>query len=245
MSEVLSAWKETAPQPLWLIDPDKLSPDQYYAAAEAYLEAGGRWALVGGSFLAKADLHLWCETVRSQVPLPLVLFPGSVNQLSTAVDAVLFLFLASGRNPQYLIGSQVEAAPLLRRWGGEVIPTTYILIGDVPPLRTVHYITQTWPIPSDKPELVQATALAGLYLGQQVIYLDGGSGAPRPCPPEAVSAVRAISTCPILVGGGIQSPEAAEALFHAGATFVVIGTAAEKTLFSRRTWEEYFLLCTR
>lgn len=241
---VLSAWRSAPPQPLWLIDPDRLPLSHYPQAAEAYLEAGGQWALIGGSFLAEADLAAWSQAARKAVPLPLVLFPGGPTQLSPSVDAVLFLFLASGRNPHYLIGAHVEAAPFLHRWGGEVIPTTYLLISQGGDLRTAHYITQTLPLPADKPELARATALAGYFLGQQVVYVDAGSGAKYPCPPELVSAIRESVPRPLLVGGGIRDPHTAESLIRAGATFVVIGTAAEKHPFSRQAWEEFFLVCT-
>lgn len=238
---ILETWLRASPGLIWLIDPDRLPVSAYTKAAEAYLEAGGRWALVGGSFLSKTTLHEWCATARQQIPLPLVLFPGSPQQLTTAVDAVLFLFLASGRNPYYLIGAHVEAAPLLHRWGGEVIPTTYILTGES--IRTVHYISHTLPVPPDKPELAQATALAGWYLGQKLTYIDAGSGAPAPPPTSLVEAVKAVVPVPLLVGGGIRRPAEAEGLLNAGAHFVVIGTAAEKTLPDRTFWEEFFSLC--
>ncbi|MCX7652660.1 MAG: geranylgeranylglyceryl/heptaprenylglyceryl phosphate synthase [Bacteroidia bacterium] len=238
---ILEAWKRASPQPLWLIDPDRLSLSAYRTAAEAYLSAGGRWALVGGSFMSHAPVDEWCVAARRSVPLPLVLFPGSPQQLTESVDALLFLFLASGRNPHYLIGAHVEVAPLLYRWGGEVIPTTYILVGQAN--RTVHYITQTLPIPADKPELVQATALAGWYLGQKVIYIDAGSGADVSPSPEMVRAVRDRLSIPIIVGGGVHTPDVAASLIEAGANFVVIGTAAEKSQFSRTFWEEFFSLC--
>lgn len=238
---VLETWEKAAPQPLWLIDPDKLPLSRYQSAADAYQAAGGRWALVGGSFLSQANLHEWCTEARRLSPLPLVLFPGSLYQLTPAVDAVLLLFLASGRNPHYLIGAHVEAAPFLYRWGGEVIPTTYILVGDT--VRTVHYISQTLPIPADKPELVQATALAGHYLGQKLTYIDAGSGASAPTSAALIAAVRAVVSHPILVGGGIRRPEEALPLFSAGATFIVVGTAAETALHSRTFWNEFFSLC--
>ncbi|MCX8112418.1 MAG: geranylgeranylglyceryl phosphate synthase family protein [Bacteroidia bacterium] len=234
-------WKQANPQPLWLIDPDKMPIERYPAIAEAYLEAGGSWALVGGSFLSDVSLAEWCAEARSMAPLPLILFPGSSLQVNTAVDAVLFLFLASGRNPHYLIGAHVEAAPSLYRWGGEVIPTTYILVGET--IRTVHYISQTLPIPSDKPELVQATALAGWYLGQKLLYIDAGSGARKPPSSEIICAVKSVVPSPILVGGGIRRPTEAAPLFEAGAHFVVIGTAAEKALSARSFWNEFFSVC--
>lgn len=239
--KILEAWQKASPGPLWLIDPDRLSIESYARAAEAYLAAGGQWALVGGSFLSETTLHQWCTIARRQVPMPFVLFPGSPQQLTPAVDAVLLLFLASGRNPYYLIGAHVEAAPYLYRWGGEIIPTTYILTGES--IRTVHYISQTLPIPPDKPELAQATALAGWYLGQKLIYIDAGSGAPAPPPVSFIEAVKAVVPAPLLVGGGIRHPKDAEHLLLAGAQFVVIGTAAEKSLPDRTFWEEFFSLC--
>ncbi len=241
LMRILDAWRKALPQPLWLIDPDKLPLERYQRAADAYQAAGGRWALVGGSFLSQSSLHEWCIEARRLSSLPLVLFPGSLYQLTSAVDAVLLLFLASGRNPHYLIGAHVEAAPFLYRWGGEVIPTTYILVGDA--VRTVHYISQTLPIPADKPELVQATALAGYYLGQKLTYIDAGSGASAPISTDIVAAVRAVVPHPILVGGGIRRPEEALPLFSAGATFIVVGTAAETAPQSRTFWDEFFSVC--
>lgn len=240
---LLEEWRAARPQPLWLIDPDRLPLARYRSLAEAYLNAGGKWALVGGSFFLHTDMRRWCEEAVRLAPLPLVLFPGSPLQLTPAVQAVLFLFLASGRNPYYLIGAHVEAAPLLHQWGIEVLPTTYILISTGAEARTVHYITQTLPIPADKPELVQATALAGQLLGQKVIYVDAGSGAAAPPPPGIVEAIRAVSSAPLLVGGGIRTPEAAQTLFAAGASFTVIGTATENPAFSRTAWEEFFAIC--
>lgn len=239
---VLAAWERAAPQPLWLIDPDRMPLEQYPAAAHAYIEAGGRWALVGSSFLARTSLHLWCQAARKLSPLPLILFPGSILQVSPEVDAILFLFLASGRNPHYLIGGHVEVAPLLYQWGTEVIPTTYLLVG-TDHTRSVHYITHSLPIPPDKPELVQATALAGLYLGQRVLYVDAGSGASVPPAPSVITALRQLTSVPIVVGGGIRDPETAASLWQAGATFVVIGTATEAKPFSRSDWETFFALC--
>lgn len=242
LMSVLSAWRQAAPQPLWLIDPDRMPLERYPTAAQAYLEAGGQWALVGSSFLAHTSLHSWCQAARKLSPLSLVLFPGSLLQLSPEADAILFLFLASGRNPHYLIGSHVEAAPLLYQWRIEVIPTTYLLVG-TNPLRSVHYITHSLPLPPDKLELIQATALAGLYLGQQVLYVDAGSGASEPPPPSVIQALRQITSVPILVGGGVRDPETAASLWQAGATFVVVGTATEEKSFTRQDWEAFFALC--
>jgi len=232
-------WNAAAPQPLWLIDPDKLSPERYPSAAEAYMSAGGQWALVGGSFLSTTTMHEWCQAASARHPLPLILFPGSATHITPHVKAVLFLFLASGRNPQFLIAHHLEAAPHLHRWGLEVLPTTYLLI-DTGSVTAAHYMTQTFALPAHKPELILAAALAGLYLGQRLLYLDAGSGAATPLTLDAIHALRTLTPYPILVGGGIQNPSQVSALTTAGATFTVLGTLPEKHFPNRTFWEEFF-----
>jgi len=235
-----AAWQKASPQPLWLIDPDKLPLEKYPILADAYQSAGGQWALVGGSFLSTITMHEWCQAATQRHPLSLVLFPGSAMHLTPVVQAVLFLFLASGRNPQYLITHHIEAAPHLHRWGLEVIPTTYLLLNTGGPSTAAHYITQTLALPAHKPELILAAAMAGLYLGQRLLYVDAGSGASSPPTLEVIHALRALTPYPILVGGGIQTPQQLSDLIQAGATFTVLGTLPEKYTPSRTFWEELF-----
>jgi phosphoglycerol geranylgeranyltransferase len=235
-----AAWRQASPQPLWLIDPDKLPLKLYPTLADAYLRAGGQWALVGGSFLSTTTMHEWCQAASQQHPLPLILFPGSAAHLTPHVRAVLFLFLASGRNPQYLITHHIEAAPHLHRWGLEVLPTTYLLLDTGGSPTAAHYVTQTFALPAQKPDLIIAAALAGLYLGQRILYLDAGSGAATPPSLEAIQALRTLTSYPILVGGGIQTPTQLSTIIEAGATFAVLGTLPEKYLPSPTFWEELF-----
>lgn len=196
-----------------------------------------RGVLVGGSFLEHPDFCGWFRQLRAQVDLPLILFPGSGYQLCPEADAVLYLSLISGRNPRYLIEEQVRAAPRVRAWNLEAIPTAYLLVGDGTNT-SVAYVTQTQPIPARKVELVVAHALAARYLGFRLIYLEAGSGAATPIPPEVVRAVRESVDLPLMVGGGLRTPEDVEAVLEAGADFVVLGTVLEENPAFLSEWEK-------
>ncbi|MCB0813121.1 MAG: phosphoglycerol geranylgeranyltransferase [Flavobacteriales bacterium] len=167
------------------------------------------------------------KRVKDLSDRPVVLFPGSPAQLSGHADALLFLSLISGRNPELLIGHHVTSAPTVKALGLEAIPTGYLLV-DGGRMTTAHYVSQTSPIPHDKPGIAAATALAGELLGLKAIYLDTGSGAPRTVAPDMVKAVRQAVDLPIIVGGGIRSTEQAQALCEAGADMLVVGTAFEE-----------------
>ena len=157
----------------------------------------------------------------------MVLFPGHPLQLTKHVDATLFLSLISGRNAEFLIGHQVVSAPYLHEWKQEVIPTGYMLVngGNT---TTAIYISQTVPLPNDKPEVAAATALAGKYLGLRCFYLDTGSGADFPVSQELIYAVKKTTQLPVIVGGGIVNEQQAHAAWQAGADVVVMGTAVEQ-----------------
>jgi putative glycerol-1-phosphate prenyltransferase len=156
-----------------------------------------------------------------------LIFPGNVIQISDKADGILFLSLISGRNPEYLIGQHVISAPTLKRSGIEVIPTAYILIENGK-TTSVEYISNTVPIPADKPEIVVATALAGEMLGMKLIYLEAGSGAAKSVALGIISEVRKNTNLPILVGGGIRNAEDASKIFASGADLIVIGSAVEE-----------------
>lgn len=211
-----------------LIDPD-------FGQDEARLERTVQQAcmakadllFVGGSLLTSAAFDHCVQLVRRWSDRPVVLFPGSPAQLSRHADAVLFLSLISGRNPELLIGHHVTAAPTVKALGLEAIPTGYMLIDGGKPT-TVSYVSQTLPIPHDKPGIAAATALAGELLGLRAIYMDTGSGAARSVSAAMVAAVRAHVDLPIIVGGGIRDGETARALCDAGADLVVVGTAFEE-----------------
>ena len=165
--------------------------------------------------------------IRRQCDIPLVLFPGNSFQLSWRADAILFLSLISGRNPELLIGQHVVAAPFLKMSPLEIISTGYILV-DGGVTTAVQYMSNTYPIPAHKDDIAVCTALAGEMLGLKMMYLEAGSGAIRPVSESMIEAVRGAVSVPLLVGGGIRTPEKAAAKLRAGADVVVIGNAIEQ-----------------
>jgi phosphoglycerol geranylgeranyltransferase len=210
-----------------LVDPDRQHPSALGQTGRRVAEAGADLLLVGGSLLSSDQLHESLLALREACSLPLVLFPGRAWQVSDAADAILFLSLVSGRNPELLIGQQVHAAPLLSRTALEVIPTAYLLV-DGGSVTSAAYISQTLPIPADKPDIAVATALAASYLGMRMVYLDTGSGAAEPARPAMVQAVKQATRLPLFVGGGIRTAAQATQVARAGADVVVVGTAFER-----------------
>ncbi len=165
--------------------------------------------------------------IKSETDIPVVLFPGNAMQVDNQADAILFLSLISGRNPEFLIGQHVVAAPMLKRLPLEVLPTGYILVNDSQN-SSVAYVSNTTPIPFDKYAIAASTAMAGEMLGMRNIYLDAGSGASSPIPPRMIAAVRRNIDTPLIVGGGINTVEKAKQSLEAGADLIVIGNAIEK-----------------
>ncbi len=214
-----------------LLDPDNASPEELVEKAALCQEAGVDALLIGGSLMLRDGFSEAVATVKRNCNLPLIIFPGGPGQLSPEADAILFLSLISGRNPQRLIGDHVVAAPAVKRLGLETIPTGYILISSST-TTAVEYMSNTRPIPRDKSGLAASTALAGQYLGMKMIYLEAGSGADGSVPGKLIVAVRSWLDVPLIVGGGIRSPEEAAEKVKAGADFVVVGTAFEKEMTS-------------
>lgn len=211
-----------------LIDPDDLpAGGAWHAMLDALDLSPITDVFIGGSLLVRRDVGDMLSAVRKRVSRALVLFPGEPDQVVAGADAVLFLTLISGRNPELLIGKHVAAGMRIRKLNLEVVPTGYLLIGDGP-LTTATYISQTLPIPTGKPSIAAATAVAGEMLGLQVIYLDAGSGAGQPIPCSAIAAVREQVNCPIIVGGGLNDAASIRAAWGAGADLVVVGTAIER-----------------
>jgi len=210
-----------------LIDPDNQSESGLMDLAEKISNCKVDIVLVGGSLLLDNHFEKTITLLRKNTSAPIVLFPGNNYQVSPQADAILLLSLISGRNPEYLIGQHVVAAPMLRESGLEVIPTGYMLI-DGGRVSTTSYMTQTVPIPYDKPDIAVATAMAGEMLGLQTIYLESGSGAHHSISTDMLRAVRANISIPIITGGGIRTPEQAEALAEAGSGMIVVGNILEK-----------------
>ncbi|NBW32617.1 MAG: geranylgeranylglyceryl phosphate synthase family protein, partial [Cytophagia bacterium] len=182
---------------IWvLLDPDRFRPKEWETLLPEMDRGPVQGFLVGGSLQTTTAYQETLDWLAEHVNLPVVLFPGSMLQVSSKADALLLLSLISGRNPEYLIGHHVQAAVLLRNSGLKILPTGYLLV-DGGKGTTAHYITQTQPIPADKPEIAAVTALAGTQLGLQIIYLDCGSGALAPVPTAMVQAVRQVVDGPL------------------------------------------------
>jgi phosphoglycerol geranylgeranyltransferase len=210
-----------------LLDPDRHAVDVIERRALEAQKSGCDALLIGSSMLTTDNFDEVVQRVKGTVDVPVILFPGGVQQLSAHADAVLFLSLISGRNPQHLIGDHVQAAPIVRKMGLEVIPTGYILV-ESGIVSTVQYISDTRPIPRDKIDIAESHALAGEYLGLKLIYLEGGSGARLSVPEEMIQSVRKIINVPLVVGGGIRTPKEAHKKIEAGADWVVVGNVLEK-----------------
>jgi len=225
----IMATRKTRGAGFWvLIDPDRTAPVEAAARAADAERAGADVILVGSSLLISDTFGDAVREIRGAVKLPVIIFPGSTAQISADADAILFLSLVSGRNPDLLIGQHVRAAPAIKAIGLEPIPTAYMLV-ESGTLTTIEYISDTKPIPRQKPDIAMAHALAAEYMGMRLVYLDGGSGAKEPVPTEMIRACYEYITLPLIVGGGIRSGEAAQAAVQAGASFVVVGNALEKT----------------
>ncbi len=185
------------------------------------------YVLVGGSMVSDTTTDV-IEIIRQYVSSPILLFPGSAAQISPAADALMYLSLISGRNPEFLIGQHVQSALQVYQSNLPVIPVGYMLI-ESGGVTSVQYVSNTQPIPRTKNDIAVATALAGQYLGQKAIYLEGGSGAKMPVEPAMIAAVKQHISIPLIVGGGIRTPQAMLQAFQAGADVVVIGNVLEET----------------
>ncbi len=210
-----------------LLDPDTNSPEQFIQAGISAVEQGVDALFIGGSFIGNTHFPQMMKTLSKEVSVPVILFPGGASQITPGPDAILFTTLVSGRNPQYLIDEQIKGAVLVKSYGMEPLPTAYMLI-ESGATTAVEYISNTKPIPANKPMIAGATALAAQMMGHRWVYLEAGSGALNPVPPLLVSVVRNACDLKVIVGGGIKSPEAAAERVKAGAQAIVIGTAYEK-----------------
>jgi putative glycerol-1-phosphate prenyltransferase len=209
-----------------LIDPDKLRLGKLDKTIQLAIDAHVDYFFVGGSLVVNDMLDSVLESIKQKCPIPMILFPGNSHQLSYKADALLFLSLISGRNAELLIGKHVVTAPFLKKSPLEIISTGYMLVdGGVP--TTVSYMSNTQPIPSNKEDIALCTAVAGELLGLNMIYLDAGSGAKNPVPVEMIKRVAEGINIPLIVGGGIKTPERAYANINAGADMIVVGNAIE------------------
>ncbi len=210
-----------------LIDPDEIRLDNLDQILKVSESSSADFFFIGGSLIMDDQMDLCLDKLKSHSKVPVVIFPGSTFQINKKADALFFLSLISGRNADFLIGNQFVAAPYLIKSGLEIMPTGYMLI-DGGVKTTVEYVSNTHPIPANKPDIALCTAMTGEMLGLRNIYMDAGSGAQNPISNEMVKRVSKGISVPLMVGGGIRTPEKAGAVADAGATVVVVGNAIEK-----------------
>lgn len=213
-----------------LVDPDKIENElKLVQLINLCQNHEIDYIFVGGSLLLSGSLSETVRIIKANSKIPTILFPGSNLQIDKSADAILFLSLISGRNPDLLIGQHIVAAPILKKSKLEVLPTGYILVGN-DSNTTVAHISQTLPIPTAKSDIAVCTALAGEMLGMSTIYLDAGSGAKEEVPGDMVNAVKDAISVPLIVGGGINTTNKASAAYSAGADTLVLGTAVENKM---------------
>jgi putative glycerol-1-phosphate prenyltransferase len=212
-----------------LIDPDNTNEQKLKEICDRCNAVGTDLILVGGSLITNGFWENSIKLIKQYTQIPVVLFPGNILQVHPDADAILFLSMISGRNPDLLIGKHVLAAPGLKKSGIEVIPTGYMIV-DGGNITSVMYMSNTTPIPRDKNNIAACTAMAGEMLGLQIIYLDAGSGANNPISASMIRDVAQAVSSPIFVGGGIRTAQQAINAWQAGATVVVVGNAIESDI---------------
>ena len=210
-----------------LIDPDKVNDQSMEQLIVLAVEAKVDYFLVGGSLVISSYLDECLQMIRQHCAIPTVLFPGSPSQVSKYADALLYLSLISGRNPELLIGQHVVSAPFVKKSGLEIMSTGYMVVDGGAPT-TVSYISNASPLPADKNEIAVCTAMAGEMLGMKLIYMDAGSGAKRAIHESMIEKVAQSISVPLIIGGGITEPEKAYINCKAGADVIVVGNAIEK-----------------
>ena len=210
-----------------LIDPEKVTPPQASRIAEKAKISGTSAVMIGGStFVSTKYLDNVVKAVKRTVDIPVILFPNNVTGISRYADAIWFMSLMNSADPYFLVGAQVLGAPLVKKYGLEPISLGYIIVGEG---GAAGVVGKAVPIPCNKPELAAAHALAGQYLGMRFIYLEAGSGAKKPVPPEMIRLVKNYIDVPLIVGGGIKTRELALAAASAGADIIVTGNVIENT----------------
>jgi putative glycerol-1-phosphate prenyltransferase len=210
-----------------LIDPDKVNDHSLQSTIRLAVEAGVDYFFVGGSLVVSSYLDECVQLIKKSCSIPVILFPGSPSQVSRYADALLYLSLISGRNPELLIGQHVVSAPLVKKSGLEIMPTGYMVVDGGAPT-TVSYISNASPLPTNKNEIAVCTAMAGEMLGMKLIYMDAGSGAQKPISEHMIEAVSRSINVPLIIGGGITDPEKAYLNCRHGADVIVVGNAIEK-----------------
>ncbi len=210
-----------------LIDPDKVvDASSCLRVINMCVENKVDYLLVGGSLMTKNNFSQIIQLIKANSSIPVIIFPGNYYQIDSNADAILFLSLISGRNPEYLIGQHVIAAPILKRTQLEVIPVGYMLVNSGA-ATAASYISNTTPIPTDKVSIAVSTAMAGEMLGLKAIYMDAGSGSESPIPAKVITAVKKNINVPLIVGGGINTVHLALQALQSGADMLILGNGIE------------------
>lgn len=210
-----------------LVDPEKITAKQASKIAESASQSGTAAIMIGGStFVSQDHLDDVVESIKQTVEIPIILFPNNITGISQNADAIWFMSLLNSVDPYFLMGAQILGAPLVKKLDLEPISLGYIIVGDG---GTAGIVGKARPIPYSKPELAVAHALAGQYLGMHFIYLEGGSGARIPVPPNIIRKVKSVIDIPLIVGGGIRNKEQAIAAVSAGADIIVTGNIIESS----------------
>jgi phosphoglycerol geranylgeranyltransferase len=218
-----------------LLDPEKVTASTAAQIAETAKNSGTSAIMVGGStFDSQEKLDNVVKSIKSAVTLPTILFPNNVTGITSYADAIWFMSLLNSVDPYFLIGAQILGAPLVKKYGLEPLSMGYIIVGEG---GTAGVVGKAITVPYNKPDLAAAYALAGQYLGMRFIYLEAGSGAANPVPPEMISAVKHLITVPLIVGGGIRSKEQALSAANAGADIIVTGNITESSDAKQRLSE--------
>jgi len=225
--DIIKLFQQQKKQLAVLIDPDKLSEEQLIITAKNAQNAGVNFFFVGGSLMTNDMLYQSVRTLKENSDIPVVLFPGNSYQIASNADAMLFLSLISGRNPDMLIGMHVLAAPYIKLSGLKTISTGYMLIDSGKPT-SVTYMSNSFPIPNDKNDIAACTAMAGEMLGMKLIFMDAGSGAEKTVPEEMIRFVKGSIATPLIIGGGIRTSEKLQSVLEAGADVVVVGNRFEE-----------------
>jgi phosphoglycerol geranylgeranyltransferase len=224
---ILQKFSDRKKQYWILLDPDDFSGNEITNVIETAQNCAIDAVLVGGSLVHTDSLENFIEKIKEKTSIPIILFPGDSSQIAKNADAILFMSLISGRNPDFLIGQQVKGAVQIARSKVEPISMGYMLI-ESGAVTSVEFMSGTRPIPKEKPNIAVAHALAAQFLGMKMIYLEAGSGAKNTVPDEMISAVKKSVSIPVIVGGGIRDGETAKQKFLAGADILVTGNMLSK-----------------
>jgi len=210
-----------------LLDPDFDSPETIGKLAATAERAGTDGIMVGGSTgLSPEKVEMAVRAIKTSCRLPVILFPTSAGTLAPSADAIFFMSMLNSTDLRFVIGEQVMGAPVVRKFGIEPIPMGYLV---VEPGMAVGKVGKAQPLKRDEPDLAARFALAAEYLGMRLVYLEAGSGAPEPVPSGMIEATKELLGVPLIVGGGIRTPEQAGTVARSGADIVVTGTIVEES----------------